>query len=84
MENHFAIKSISILTLITIFFSCADPTTIGSELQDSVNAFSTDTITVRMTTIPEDSVKVFDSNENAAFSTLLCGNLPPTRSILYG
>jgi Domain of unknown function (DUF4270) len=74
MENHFAIKSISILTIITVFLSCAEPTTIGSELQDAVNAFSTDTVTLRMMTIPEDSIKVFDSNENAAFSTFLCGN----------
>jgi Domain of unknown function (DUF4270) len=74
MEKHFAIKSISILTIISVFLSCAEPTSIGSELQESVNALSTDTLTIRMMTVPEDSVKVFDSNQNAAFSTFLCGN----------
>lgn len=74
MKNYFALKSITIFTTITLLFSCAEPTTIGSELQDSIDAFVTDTLSLKMTTIREEVVKTFDPNPDAAFSSYLCGN----------
>ncbi len=74
MKNYFAIKSIFIFTVITLFFSCAEPTTIGSELQESVDVFTTDTLSFSMKTIRGDSLEIFTPNPETAFSTFLCGN----------
>lgn len=74
MKNFFAIKSIALFTILTLFFSCAEPTTIGSELQELVDVETTDTLSLIMTTIREDSLEIFTPNVNTAFSTFLCGN----------
>jgi hypothetical protein len=60
--------------VITLLFSCAEPTTIGSELQESADVFATDTFSLKMTTIKDDSLEVFTPVINTAFSTFLCGN----------
>ena len=74
MKNYFANVSIVLLTLLTLIFSCTDPTSIGSDLQEDVDIVFTDTLSIQMTTIREDSVKTFDPDPNAQFGSYLCGN----------
>ena len=76
MKNYFVALSVLSIVLLSLTFSCTDPTTLGSELleQEQANVLFTDTLTLTMSTVREDSVKTFDPDPNAQFTSYLCGN----------
>lgn len=66
---------LSAMVLILIS-ACTESTPIGADLleQDQSDIRFTDTITIRTSTITEDSVRTFDPNPEAQFDSYLCGN----------
>ncbi len=76
MKNPFASSGILIIALYCLTFSCADPTSLGTDLleQDQANVFVTDTLTLQLSTITEDRVKTYDPDPNLQFDTYLFGD----------
>ncbi len=74
MKNNLIILYILFITLLTFSFSCTEPTTLGSELVDPADVEYTDTVTLLMRTIREDTIKTYDPNPSDQFSNYSCGN----------
>ncbi len=75
--NKSALAHIVLCSLCLSYWSaCNDPSTIGSELleADQANVLFTDTLTMVASSIPEDSVLVYDPDPAVSFSNYLFGD----------
>ncbi|MFK7808040.1 MAG: DUF4270 family protein [Saprospiraceae bacterium] len=74
MKNYYAITCIVSFFLIALLPSCTDPTTIGSELQEDVDVFSTDTLALLMSNVVDDSLEMFNPTPQDNHDAYFCGN----------
>jgi len=64
--------------LLSVFVACNEPSIIGSNilpLEDNINILYTDTLSLRATTLKEDSTKVYDANPALQPSRYLTGRV---------
>jgi hypothetical protein len=73
--------------LLSAFVACNQPSIIGSDilpLEDNINIFFTDTLSLRATTIQEDSTKVYDANPALQPARYLTGRVEDPIFGTYG
>lgn len=61
-------------SLVCMISSCTDPTTLGSDLLTQENVEFTDTMTLFMATVKEDSIRTYDPDASITYINNMVGN----------